>query len=265
MPFDLVAFYESQDADALTAVAACADEVYKISADDLTVKKKAPFLAGSLHAAISQATMMYHEFRQPSLKVPYRFYKTVDANDAFMGEGFNNLLGSPLPLYAGEKLNVYVISTTDEVDMVFAWLASGPAKLSDMENVRPTHSITGLSTTDPTAGTWSTLPITWDQSLPRGRYAVIGMQVGVYKASGPVYGGARLIFLETTWRPGVIVRGGEGAYLGMASIHPALLYGERWPLMNEISFDHDEMPDMEVMEGAANEEHSIELLLQKIA
>jgi len=112
---------------------------------------------------------------------------------------------------------------------------------------------------------WSDLPITWDQSLPKGQYAVIGMQVGCYKASGPVYGFARLKFLNITWRPGVVVRGMEGAYLGMGSIHPALLYGERWPLMSEISFDHDEMPNIEVMEGAANEEHCIELLLQKIA
>jgi len=64
MPFDLVAWYESQAAAALTAVAACTDDVYKVVDDDIYVKAEAPFLAGSLYAAITQATARYHEFRQ---------------------------------------------------------------------------------------------------------------------------------------------------------------------------------------------------------
>lgn len=265
MPFDIVGWYESQAAAALTAVAAVADDVYKVVLDDIYVKERAPFLAGSLHAAVTQATIRYHEFRQPSLKVPYRFNRCADLNDAFIGEGFNNLWASPLPLYKDEKLNAYVLNATDEVDMVIAWLTSGRATLSQLESVSPTHSITGYSTTDPTAGSWSDIPITWDQDLPMGRYAVVGMMVSNYKASGPVYGVSRLKLLDTTWRPGVVVRGGEGAYLAVGSISPSLMYGERWPLMREISFRHDQMPNLETLVGAANEEHTVELLLQKIS
>jgi len=264
MPFDIVAWYESQAAAALTAVAACADDVYRVSSDDIYVKPRAPFLAGSLHLAVTQATIRYHEFRQPSLKVPYRFNVCADANDAVAVEGFNNLLGSPLPLYADEKLNAYVLNATDELDMVIAWLASGRASLADMERVSPTHTITGYSTTDPSAGVWTDIPMTWDQDLPIGRYGVIGMIASAYKASGPVYGVARLKLLDTTWRPGVVVRGGEGAYLAVGSILSGFISGERWPLMPEISFRHDQVPNIEVMQGAANEEQCVNLLLQKI-
>ena len=266
MPFDLVAWYETQACAALTAVAAVSDpNNYHTSLDDLFVKDKAPWLAGSLCGAISQATLKYYEFRQPWLKVPYRFYKGGDLNDPFLAEAFNNLWASPLPLRAGEKLNAYVQNSTNEIDMIVAWLASGPAKLSDLENVRPTHSITGYNDGALTAGSWTDVEITWDQDLPSGRYAVVGMQVGSYLAAAVAYGVARLILLDTTWRPGVIVRAAEADKLGVASISPSLMYGERWPLMREISFKHDQMPNLQMLCAAANTDHVVELLLQKVS
>ena len=266
MPFDIVAWYESQAAAALTAVKAVPDpKVYHTVLDDIFVKKSAPFLAGSLCGAISQATLKYYEFRQPSLKVPYRFYKGGDLNDPLLAEGFNNLWASPLPLYPGEKLNAYVQNATSEIDMIVAWLSSGPARLSDLENVRPTHSITGYSADALTAGSWTDVTVTWDQDLPKGKYAVVGMQVGSYLAAAVAYGVARLVLLGCDWRPGVMVRAAEAADLGVASISPAFLYGERWPLMNEISFEHDQMPNLEMLCAAANTNHVVELLLQKIA
>ena len=272
MPFDLVAWYESQQCTALTAVAAVSDpKMYHTSADDLFVKKKAPWLLASLCGAITQATLKYYEFRQPSLKIPYRFYKGAALGDALLAEAFNNLWASPLPLYPGEKLNAYVQNATDEIDMIVAWLGNGPARLSDLENVRPTHSITGYNDGALTAGSWTDVEITWDQDLPKGRYAVVGMQVASYLAAAVAYGVARLVLLGSSWRPGVIVRAAEADKLGVASISPSLLYGERWPLMvggreeDQIAFNHDQMPNLEMLCAAANTDHVVELLLQKIA
>ena len=272
MPFDLVGWYESQACAALTAVAAVSDpDNYHTSLDDLFVKKEAAWLAGSLCGATTQATLKYYEFRQPSLKVPYRFYKGGDLNDPLLAEAFNNLWASPLPLYAGEKLNAYVQNATDELDMIVAWLASGPARLSDLENVRPTHSITGYNDGALTAGSWTDVAITWDQDLPKGRYAVIGMQVSSYLAAAVAYGVARLKLIGCNWRPGVIVRAAEADKLGVASISPSLLYGERWPLMtggakgDQIAFEHDQMPNLEMLCAAANTDHVVELLLQKVS
>lgn len=265
MPFDIVGFYESEAKASLMGVATVPDDVYRVSGDDLYVKARAPFLAGSLYGAITQATMKYHEFRQPSLKVPYRFYQGCDLNDLVVHEGFNNLFGTPLPLYADEKLNAYVLNATNEVDMVIAWLSSGPAKIADLENVRPTHSITGYSADDGSAGVWADIAITWDQDLPKGRYAVVGMIFGSYISSGDVFGAARLKFLDTTWRPGVMVRELEADKLALSSLYSGLLYGERWPLMPEISFAHDQMPNAELLVGATMTDQIIQLLLQKIA
>lgn len=268
-PFDIVAYYESQACAALTAVAAVSDAVYQVSGDDLYCKPEAAFLGAYTYGAPTQATLKYGEVRQPSLKVPYRFYSHGDSNGTganTLERALTNLFASPLPLYPDEKINAYVQNATNEAQMVFLWLVSGAAKTADIEAVDPTHVITGYADQALTAGSWTTCTLTWDQDLPIGRYAVVGMLVGSYKASGYAGGAARLILLDTTWRPGVMINNMTADKLGFQNYE----YGfdinqlQRWPLMQEISFRHDRMPNIEICAGAANTDHVINLLLQKI-
>lgn len=266
MPFDLIAFYESQACAALTALAGVADRVYRVSGDDIYVKPRAPFLAGLFYGAPTHDALKYSELRQPSLKVPYRSYITGDINQ---DNGFNwlNLFANPLPLYPDEKLNAYVQNATNEAQHVVAWLSSGAAKIADLENVSPTHLITGYADQALSAGVWTDVTITWDQDLPIGRYAVVGMKVASYKASGWYIAAARMRLLDSTWRPGVLARHADGDKLGIARNYPGtydFALGERWPLMQEISFRHDQMPNLEMFCGAANTDHIVNLLLQKI-
>lgn len=266
MPFDLVAWYESQACSALTACAGVADSVYRVSGDDIYCKQRAPFLAGWYYGSPTNTTIKYGELRQPSLKVPYRFYQAGDVNHADT-LGLSNFFGSPFPLYPDEKLNAYVQNATTEVQFIVAWLASGAAKYADLENVSPTHAITGYADQALTAGSWTTCTLTWDQDLPIGRYAVVGMEVASYKSSGWAIGAARLILLDTTWRPGVMVAQAAGDKLGYARSYwgtSKFARGNRWPLMPEISFRHDQRPNIEICAAAANTDHVINLLLQKI-
>lgn len=273
MPFDVVAWYESQAASALTACAGVSDDIYRVSGDDIYVKSRASFLGGLVCGAPTQATHKYFELRQPSLKVPYRFYQFGD----FDGTGANQLAKSlqhlfahPLPLYPDEKLNAYVQQSTNEAKIVFAWLVSGVAKLADIEAVEPTHVITGEVDQALTAGSWTTCAITWDQDLPIGRYAVVGMKVGSYKATGWYGGVARLRYLpeedKPIWRPGVLIQNMTADKLGFQTYVEGFDNKNfmRWPLMPEVSFRHDQMPDIEICAGAANTDHVVNLILQKI-
>ena len=262
MPFDIVAWYESTQPTALSIINAVADDVYRVSDHDIYVKDRAPWLSGFMYQAIS--TPKYSELRQPSLKVPYRFYRSYLLGSNTYGTAFYNFFAKPLPLYAGEKLNAYCMNATSEIQMIVAWLASGRARRADAENVRPTHNITGYCDQALTAGSWTTCVMTWDQDLPAGRYAVVGMTGGTYKSAAPTTGVARLKLLDTTWRPGCGLNQTIGDKTQLLHQGYSWQQGILWPLMREISFKHDQMPNIEILAGAANTDHIIELMLQKI-
>lgn len=265
MPFDLVAWYENQDASAglLASAVDVGESIYRTVNDDLFVKKRAPLLGAITHLAAS--TPNYIEMRQPSLKIPYRFIRGEDHNSSRVDEGHYHFWDRPLPLYAGEKLNCYVYNETSEITWVVAALMSGKCTRAMIEAVNPTHRLHGLSTTAAVADAWTNIKtITWSHDLPKGQYAIIGMAGATYKASGPTTAALRLVIPDTTWRPGVMLGIMDGANKQWKNLGYRWDLGLLWPLMPEISFPHDDLPTAEILAGAANTAHQFELLLQKI-
>lgn len=264
MPFDVVVYYESQAAAALTPFAAIADRYYTVSGDDIRVKETAPFLAGIAYLAVS--TPKYVELRQPSLRVPYRSYRSGligTVND--LPASFLNLFQTPLPLYPTEKLNAYAQNASTEVNLIAVFLSNGSAPQSAIEAAAPTHLITGYADSTLTAGIWNDVTITWDQDLQAGRYAVVGMQVASYIASGYASGVARLNILDTNWKIGCLIGQATGDKTIVAAPDMGLMgMSQRYPLMREISFKHDQMPNLQMVSSAALTDHVINLLLQKI-
>ncbi len=263
MPFDVVAWYESTTPTALSPIDAVEDDIYRTSGDDIYVKPRAPFLAGYMYQAIS--TPKYSELRQPSLKIPYRFYRSYLLGSNTFGSAFYNFFAKPFPLYKGEKLQAHVMNAANEIQMVVAMLSDGVAKIADLENVRPTHNITGFCDQALTAGKWTHCAMTWDQDLPKGRYGIVGMLGGTYKAATPTTAVARLKLLDTTWRPGCGLNMTVADKTELLHQGYSFAQGIQWPLMREISFAHDQMPNVEILAGDANTDHIIELMLQKIA
>lgn len=274
MPFDIIAFYESQTATALSNIASVVDDIYNTGSsttDDLYVKSTAPFLGGILGTNVTgggASTYKYIEIRQPSLKIPYRTYEGVGYHTTTPERGLVNLFASPLPLYPGEKLNALIQNATAEVSAVFLWLVSGPCSRAEQESVRPTHMITGYCDQTLTAGAWTNCTMTWDQDLPKGKYGVVGMDGGSYVSGGGNYPFtmARLKLLGSKWRPGVIFREMWQDKTGLESrLISSFDSFHRWPLMNEISFDNENMPNIECLSGQARTDHVVNLLLQKIS
>ena len=264
MPFDLVAWYESQDASAGLLVSAVntGESIYRVSDDDIYVKKRAPWL-GALTQLV-ETTPGYVEIRQPSLKVPYSFIRGEDHNSSRPDEGHYHFWDRPLPLYAGEKLNCYILQATNEISWIVAALLSGKCTLADVSRVNPTHRIRGECDLAAVADAWTLGTIVWSHDLPKGRYAIVGMAGATYKSSAPTVAAFRLVIPDTTWRPGVIAGIMDADKSQWKNMRVSWELGNLWPLMPEIAFEHDDMPNMEVLAGAANTDHWIELLLQKI-
>jgi len=264
MPFDLVAWYENQDASsgALISAVNTGEDQYTVKDDDLFVKERAQLLGGLCHLAAS--TPYYIEFRQPSLRVPYRFTRGEDHNSSRPDEGFYQFWDRPLPLYHGEKLNVYNINATSEITWVVAWLLSGPTTMRETE-CRPTHVIRGESDTAAVADAWTNIqPITWSHDLPKGKYAVVGMCGATYKSATPTTAALRLVLPEVAWRPGCMLGIMDGDKKEWKNMRCCWELGNYWPLMPEISFYNTAMPTAQILAGAANTDHIIELTLQKI-
>ena len=273
MPFDIVAFYETQTATTLREIASVIDDVYKsgsATSDELIVKKRASFLGGVLFSCVSgggAGTFRYGELRQPSLKVPFRTQTHIGLHGTKPEGGMVNLFASPLPLYAEEKLTALVQNSAAEVSQCLLWLISGRCTRAMQEAVNPTHMITGYCDQTLTAGAWTKGTMVWDHDLPKGRYAVVGMDGGSYVTGGGNYPftTARLLLLDSTWRPGSVLREMWADKIAMDSpTINAFDAFQRWPLMREISFAHDQMPDAEFLSGHARTDHVLNLLLQKI-
>lgn len=260
MPFDVIAFTEATPGANGTLAPAGADTLYSVSGDDINIKRDAALLLGALVTSIS--TGGGAKIRQPSLQIDHQFTKAALCVDSDVIKGWHHLFGRPLPLVGGEKLNVILLNGTDEISLVGLLVGSGAIPQSLLDQVRPTHIIRGISDTTLSAHAWTACTIVWDQDLPKGKYAVVGMRGSTFHATGHS-GLARLLIPgAVNWRPGVPFAAGEADKIE----HQLATHGPwvNWPLMREVSFWNTDMPDMEMVAGYANTDHAIELLLQKI-
>jgi len=263
MPFDIVGFSEAAPGANALVAAGGGDTLYKVTGDDLMVKKSAPFVLGLLYAA--EATGERARLQQPSLAIDYEFIKCMLTADLDPMLGYHHLFGRPLPLVV-EKLNAYSVNAGDEDTIIGAILGSGKITQDMLDAVNPTHKITGYGDTTITANTWSACAITWNQSLPKGDYAIVGMRASVFLAANPWVALARLTGLKgegAGWRPGVPCAIAEADHEEYQSI--GIEPWHMWPLMREIQFPHDDLPNIEVLSPAAHTDENVELLLQKIA
>ena len=255
MPFDIVAWLETQTATALSGVAAVADPQYAVSGDTVTVKKDKSFLAGVLQIGVS--TPKICEFRQPSLNIPYRFTKSAIATVVDHRAGFTNLLKRPLPLYPNEKLSAFVQNATAEYSVIVAWLSSG---YIDPQPVNPTHILTSDIDSTLTVNIWNSVTPTYDQDLPKGTYEVLGMKVGSYVAtSNPLV--TRLVCPDSPHRVGVITN--EMTADKTLNVNAKNDVETVWNAMKGVEFEHDRPPTLEMLSLTADTDHVLELTLRK--
>lgn len=264
MPFDLIAFGEATPGTGTPNVAPAANEdLYKIGTDTLTMTKKVNSLLGFYAWAV--ATGGYTSVRQTDNKIDHRFIKCAGPAGEIHApsQGYTHFFGRPLPIHA-DLLEVLINNAGDEDALIGLLVGNGAIPQSSLDQVRPTHSIRGISDTAVTAFTWTRAPVTWDENLPPGSYVPVGMRCAVYKSGAAQPALARLIVpANTNWRPGVVCTEAQADKLEVQELHQ-LLCGE-WPLMQELKFPYDAPPNLEICGSEASTDWLVELQLQKVA
>jgi len=261
MPFNLACFGEAAPGANGKIAAGSLDNLYRVSADDLIITKAAPFLIGL--AAYAESTAGRIKLQQPSLNLDYAFSRVGLLSSDHPALGYTHMFGRPLPLVSDEKLTCETVNATDEDHIIALLLASGKITQSMLDAVNPTERITGYADQTCTAMSWTDAAMTWNQDLKKGTYAVVGMIYGYFKTSPAMPAVARLLTDNKNWRPGVVGHELQADKLEMQANPDCLM--EHWPLMREVTFEHDKPPNIQVFAAEATTDHIVELLLQKIA
>lgn len=150
---------------------------------------------------------------------------------------------SPIPLVVSEKLNVFTVHTTD--GWVLLWLADGPiAPVSgDIRTIRATtHHTT-------TADIWENGDLTLAQTLPAGRYQIVGA-----RAFGTNLLAARFVLVGEAWRPGV------PAGADVNAIRNDFFRRGRFGSFGEFEFDSPPSIDLLATGVSADEEIYLDLI-----
>ena len=180
----------------LTEIGALADQHVRVEENNIIVPRNMNSLLAAYHGA-ANATLA--QLASPAL----RRVLLLDIAPINVGAEplspppFVNKFYSPITLDEDEALRALVAGSeaAAERKVVLAWLGDGPQ--SPVSGEIFTVRATGATTL--TAYAWSNVALTFTQTLPAGRYAVVGMKA---ESAGCI--AARLVFVGGMWRPGCI-------------------------------------------------------------
>ena len=170
--FTVVAWQESVDADdTLTNLAAVNDQHVAVSGDRVYIPELNK-LIGEYCAYASGAYAA--QLQSPSLRrMLLKDIGIIQQGGYPSGaESFYPHFDSPIPLDVNEGVEALVNKPADgaAVGTILAWLADNPLTpvIGEIFTVRVTATITSI------VGTWANGNLTFSQTLPVGRYAIVG-------------------------------------------------------------------------------------------
>lgn len=236
MAFTLVAWQESQDElGTLLPEAAAADTHVTVVGDLIYVPSLNKLLAAYVYGG-TLATMA--QLRSPSLRA--KVLQELMPIDLSITPGKETLLinhfDTPITLTEGEGLEALLNAdpAAAEVHTILAWLSDGPQApvTGEIMSVRVTSTITSV------VGRWVAGALTFDQTLPFGRYQLVG--AAFYE---PDLLAARFIPVGAIWRPGLP---------GVATIGTAHFKDFRYGRMGAwFEFHSLNPPQIEILNAAA--------------
>lgn len=236
--FTLVGWQESVDEDGtLTPLTAIADQHIRVTGDRIYV----PSLNKLIAEYAAQANTVTHvQLQSPSL----RRVALLDVGICqggirpSGGESFIPHFNCPLDLEVGEGLEAYINKPSDSaiVATVLVWLADGVLTpvVGEIFTVKVTATITSILTQ------WVNGALTFTQTLPVGRYAIVGATM--MEAGGDLIG-FRFVIPGYEWRPGSLTTGDLGAKPNVAQRYGGMgVWGE---------FDSTTPPSIDIIAAAA--------------
>ncbi len=205
MVFSLVAFQESEDeAGAYANKAAVPDEIATTSGDFIYVPADVSQLLGA-YAACGGTIEGAAYLKSPSLRA-LAYYDIQPSQEGIQPSGSESVRihpELPIPLTVNEGLEAMVKSNpgSTEVHSVVVFLGSGPtAPVGGV--IHPVKFTTAITET---VGAWKNGAITFSQTLPVGRYQIVGS--AMWGTSGVAF---RYVLKGFGHRPGFICHGTEG-------------------------------------------------------
>jgi len=249
MPFTLVAWVESQDTGgSLTLTAALADPHIRVVGDDVIVPALSQ-LSGyfAWGEYITQAQLSSPSLRKETLLDVSPVDRSPEPSSR---PPLHDLFDFPIPLVASEALNALLAEdgTGGQYSGMLAWLSDGP--VTPVTGKVFTVRATGTTTLTPYS--WTNVSLTFYQTLPAGRYQIIGMRA---RSTGLI--AARLVIPGYSWRPGVI------GFDAASDIGPDRFRYGKCGVFGE--FDHDAPPTVDCLSRSADTSQVFHFDLLKIA
>jgi len=203
MPIHLCGWLEVQDpAGAWAYIAAIPDPLGLDDGDDLIIPELNQVVLVS--AGVPSGGSQLCRVDSPSLRAISRlmieeFNGGADADaEPDSPPKLLDYRGNPLILATNERATAEANydTTAAEAAWVLLWLADGAITPVTDQRIF-TNRVT--TTVTLTAGEWTNASITFTDSLPVGRYAIVGAN---FRSPGMV--AARFVFRDIAWRPGVL-------------------------------------------------------------
>lgn len=243
--FTLIGYYDATAHAALAAVAAIADPHVRVTGNDIYV----PDLNLLMGVLAAGADLSQCRLQSPSLRRLANQRIAPVASEELPLDGkavateyhaedprmyFQNYSERARPLDIAEALNAYCINAGATNEWILVWLMDRLEALpaGSMISIEGTINPTGV------AGAWINGAITFVQTLPAGRYAVIGMRI-----EDTAVAAARLVFVGHPWRPGVV-----GSF---GTQYPDIPLFRNGSLGSWGEFEHDAPPTVDTLCNAA--------------
>jgi hypothetical protein len=242
--FHLAAWYESKDpAGALVTIDAVREEMIFTNGDDLRVPTGLTNIIGAT-ALENHANGVRAQVQSPSLRAIANLDVEPIVLAAVYGSPPEGVYHpeAPIPITADEALNFAVQNTPGGAVAHYGgvWLADGPQQpvTGNIFSMRAVGAITQV------AGAWVNGNLAFAQTLPAGRYAIVGMRA---RSADAVF--ARLVFPEHVARPGVMV---------VNAIGDQDIYWQRYGRTGVYGeFPHTNPPTLDVLGGAGTAQYLI--------
>jgi hypothetical protein len=227
---------------ALTALPGVADQSVRVVTNDIYVPNDMRYLWGGFAVG---PTITRAQLSSPTLRRTFLFeIAPLDFGAALPASPAKIFLldDSPIALDGGEALDANITNTASDRETVLAFLAPGLSKPD--QRAFFTLRVTGAGTA--VAGAWTLVTLTFDQTLPAGRYAVLGAR---FRSTNLI--AFRLVFVGGKYRPGA------PGFAATTSLDFQKFRGGNLGVWGE--FAHNAPPTVEVLANAADASFTGEL------
>jgi hypothetical protein len=151
---------------------------------------------------------------------------------------------NPIPLVVSEAIRARMRGSESAAEYKVMLILLGAAPITPVK--LPYRTVRATSSTTLTAYQWTNGALTFDQTLPAGRYQVIGMRA---QSTGLI--AARLVFPGYAWRPGVI------GYDAVGKVEPLRFRFGNMGILGE--FRHDSPPSVDFLSSSADTSEEVYL------